>query len=141
MLHGFRFFPGLSVHWLLFGASGRRTRPAGGGMLQHYTQCGGEPRTTVKTIANTYHILGAARHAHNVHYRCATQQTAFVAIVVCAKNKENLSMQGQINVVFVRSRYPFKFYFAKYATSEAVILWINCGTHLLNAVAGATAYR
>lgn len=99
MLHGFRFFPGLSVHWLLFGASGRRTRPAGGGMLQHYTQCGGEPRTTVKTIANTYHILGAALHAHNVHYRCAAQETAFAAIVVCAKNK--------FTCVFKRALHPF----------------------------------
>ena len=70
-LDAYRQEAGLSVHWVLVGPSGRRTRPPGGGVLQHYTQCAGEGRHMVKTIANTFYLANVASHPHNLEFRCA----------------------------------------------------------------------
>ena len=70
-LDAYRQYPGLSVHWVLVGPSGRHTRPATGGVLRHYPQCAGTGHAIVKTIANTYFLTNVASHPHNVEFRCA----------------------------------------------------------------------
>jgi hypothetical protein len=61
---------GLAMHWIWMGPSGQKTRPAGGGVLQHYTMCDPEPAAKIKTIANTWFLDGTAVHPHNHEYRC-----------------------------------------------------------------------
>jgi hypothetical protein len=76
LLRDFRYFPGLSVHWVMFGSNGLLKRPEGGGMLQHYTTCGVDPFDAVKTIANTYYVQHVLRQPHNFRYRCAAPRPA-----------------------------------------------------------------
>lgn len=74
LLDRFKFFPGLSVSWVYFGPNGREERPAGGGVLRHYTRCEGGPDSkvgTLKTIGNTFFIAGLPLHnPHNMFFRC-----------------------------------------------------------------------
>ena len=70
-LDAYRQYPGLSVHWVLVGPSGRRNRPATGGVLRHYPQCAGTGHAIVKTIANTYFLANVAAHPHNFEFRHA----------------------------------------------------------------------
>lgn len=71
LLREYRFFPGLSVHWVMFGSNGHQARPQGGGMLQHYTTCENTAFGAVKTIVNTYHVQHVLRQPHNFRYKCA----------------------------------------------------------------------
>eukprot|EP00892_Ulva_mutabilis_P000949 jgi/Ulvmu1/10855/UM007_0029.1 len=68
-LDEYKQYPGLSVHWVLVGPSGRRNRPESGGVLRHYTQCAGKARRMVKTIANTFFLTNIATHPHNFEFR------------------------------------------------------------------------
>ena len=47
-LDGYKHDGGLAVHMVLVGPSGRETRPATGGVLPYYSQCGSEPERMVK---------------------------------------------------------------------------------------------
>lgn len=69
-LDAYRHEVGLSVHWVLVGPSGRRTRPEAGGVLRHYRRCAGEGRHMVKTVANTFYLSNVASHPHNFEFRC-----------------------------------------------------------------------
>lgn len=70
LLDTFKMFPGLSVHWVMVGPSSRETRPAEGGVLQHYAMCEGTASSGTKIIANTYYIEQATGHPHNIEFRC-----------------------------------------------------------------------
>ena len=70
LLHDYRLFPGLVVHWILFGSAGRITRPHNGGMMQHYMMCNPEPRETFKTIANMFYADRVDTTPHNLSFRC-----------------------------------------------------------------------
>eukprot|EP00892_Ulva_mutabilis_P000947 jgi/Ulvmu1/10853/UM007_0027.1 len=72
-LDAYKQYPGLSVHWVLVGPSGRRKRPASGGVLRHYPQCTGKGRHMVKTIANTFFLTNIATHPHNFEFRAGMQ--------------------------------------------------------------------
>jgi hypothetical protein len=69
LLEDYREFAGLSVHWVVVGSDGRETRPTTGGVLQSYSQCAGQGRHIVKTIANTYFLRNVATHPHNFEFR------------------------------------------------------------------------
>lgn len=66
-------FPGLGVHWVVFGPSERARRPREGGVLRHYTQCRPEAATHIKTIVNTFFVERTTVHPHNFEYRCAPE--------------------------------------------------------------------
>eukprot|EP00892_Ulva_mutabilis_P000948 jgi/Ulvmu1/10854/UM007_0028.1 len=68
-LDAYKQYPGLSVHWVLVGPSGRHTRPPAGGVLQHYLQCAGTGNYVIKTIANTFFLANIATHPHNFEFR------------------------------------------------------------------------
>jgi hypothetical protein len=54
------------------GPSGPEVRPEEGGALRHYRQCNPRPNRHVKTIINTYFVVGTTAHPHNFVTRCAT---------------------------------------------------------------------
>ena len=80
VLDEFKYFPGLGVHWVMFGPSGRESRPEGGGVLRHYTSCYQAPDKWVKTIVNTFYVTGAAIHPHGSEFRCALHAGGCVAL-------------------------------------------------------------
>eukprot|EP00892_Ulva_mutabilis_P012232 jgi/Ulvmu1/9381/UM051_0008.1 len=69
MLNNFKLLPGLAVHLLSVGSSGRSKRPWRGGVLRLYKQCNPRASPTVKTIANTYFLANIAPHPHNMEFR------------------------------------------------------------------------
>ena len=71
VLDKYKFFPGLGLHWVIMGPSGRETRPDKGGVLEHYKRCNKDPAQTVKMVANTFYIAHVATHPHNFEYWCA----------------------------------------------------------------------
>jgi hypothetical protein len=70
-LDRYKYSPGLAVHWIFVGPSGRKKRPTAGGVLRAYDQCSPKARSIFKTIANAYFISGVSDHPHNFWYRCA----------------------------------------------------------------------
>ena len=70
LLNDFKMFPGLAVHWVVFGPNNRKRRPSQGGVLRHYTRCRPEAATHVKTIVNTFFVERTTIHPHNFEYRC-----------------------------------------------------------------------
>lgn len=80
VLDEFRMFPGLSVHWILFGPSGRADRPATGGVLRHYTRCRKSSNLNVKTIANSFFVANIGTHPHGVKYRCDAARVGRLAM-------------------------------------------------------------
>ena len=75
VLDEYKYFPGLAVHWVMFGPDGREKRPEGGGVLRHYKSCKPSPETWIKTIVNSYYVAGAADHPHGSEFWCATWWT------------------------------------------------------------------
>lgn len=75
-LDEYKFFPGLAVHWILFGPSGRETRPQAGGVLEHYKRCRPTPSGHIKIIANTFYVSDVTAHPHNMHFRCSLTVSA-----------------------------------------------------------------
>lgn len=73
LLDDYKEYAGLSVHWVIVGSGGRKTRPAQGGVLQSYRTCAGEGRHIVKTIANTYFLKNVEIHPHNFEFRDGMQ--------------------------------------------------------------------
>jgi hypothetical protein len=71
LLDGHRMSAAVAMHWVMFGSSGRKKRPAEGGVLARYTKCNAMPIKTVKVIVNTWFVLRDAGHPHNFYYRCA----------------------------------------------------------------------
>lgn len=71
LLNDYKWFAGLSVHWVMVGPSGRVQRPAAGGVLRHYSSCNKAPNVSVKTIANSYYVSGIKNHPHTFEFRCA----------------------------------------------------------------------
>lgn len=71
VLNKYKFLPGLAVHLLNMGSSGRSKRPQRGGVLRLYRQCNPHASPTIKTIANTYFLANIAPHSHNLEFRCA----------------------------------------------------------------------
>jgi hypothetical protein len=69
-LDRYRHTAAVVMHWIMVGPSGKETRPVGGGVLRHYTQCITRIDERFKTVANTYWIDGVGRHPHNMWYRC-----------------------------------------------------------------------
>ena len=76
VLHDYKHFPGLGVHWIMVGPSGHRTRPRGGGVLRHYTHCHTTPTMTLKMIVNTFYVAHAAGHPHSLEFMCASARRA-----------------------------------------------------------------
>eukprot|EP00892_Ulva_mutabilis_P011470 jgi/Ulvmu1/8696/UM047_0036.1 len=68
-LRAYRAYPGLAVHWVLVGPSGRDARPAAGGVLRHYAQCGGRGDQGIKMIVNTAFVANICPHPHNFEFR------------------------------------------------------------------------
>lgn len=71
LLDGYKFFPGLVVHWVFVGPSGHDTRPPSGGVLRSYDHCTGAPDEVFKTIVNSFYVSNIARHTHGFEFRCA----------------------------------------------------------------------
>lgn len=71
LLDDYKFFAGLAVHWVFVGPSGRRSRPAAGGVLRSYRHCSGVADAAIKTIANSFYVANIARHPHSVEFQCA----------------------------------------------------------------------
>ena len=71
-LDEYKHFPGLGVHWVMFGPGGHTTRPEGGGVLRHYSRCEQKPHGHIKMIVNTFYVArNAEEHPHNFEFRCA----------------------------------------------------------------------
>ena len=70
LLDEYKHTAALAVNWIWVGPSGRKTRPPGGGVLQHYNQCVPDADKHIKSIVNTFYLDGVAVHPHNFHYRC-----------------------------------------------------------------------
>lgn len=68
-LDAYKHEVGIAVHWVWVGPSGRRRRPASGGVLPYYTLCSDQPSTHLKTIANMWFIEGMDVHPHNFRFR------------------------------------------------------------------------
>eukprot|EP00892_Ulva_mutabilis_P007298 jgi/Ulvmu1/4940/UM205_0002.1 len=68
-LRAYAAYPGLVVHWVFFGPSGRKTRPRSGGVLRSYTKCTGRGTRGLKTIVNTLFVANIAPHPHNFEFR------------------------------------------------------------------------
>jgi hypothetical protein len=69
LLDDYKFFGGLSVHWLLVGSSGRERRPESGGVLRYYNRCEAQGSPVTKIIANTFFVKNRAGHPHNMFFR------------------------------------------------------------------------
>jgi hypothetical protein len=69
VLDDYKYFPGLSVHWVMVGPSDRESRPQGGGVLQAYDRCEGSAFHGTKIIANTYYAAHVTGHPHNLEFR------------------------------------------------------------------------
>ena len=80
LLSEYNDYPGLSVNWIMFGASGRQERPPGGGALRWYSQCTPKPNPHIKTIVNTNHVEPAQRwpHPHNMYYKYGASNLALL---------------------------------------------------------------
>lgn len=70
MLDEYKAFPGLALHWIFLGSSGRETRPQAGGVLRHYTHCNTQPHIMIKLIANAYYVRNFVGHPHNPLFWC-----------------------------------------------------------------------
>lgn len=75
LLDDYRGYPGVSVHWIIFGSGEREKRPVEGGVLRWYLQCRQQPERFIKTIASSYHLLSFDLHPHNFFYRCGFLQS------------------------------------------------------------------
>jgi hypothetical protein len=71
LLNDYKLHAGLSIGWVMFGPSGRKTRPSKGGALKDYYKCYVPQQGEFKTIANSYFLKGLTIHPHNFVYRCA----------------------------------------------------------------------
>lgn len=83
VLDEYKQFPGLGVHWVMFGPSDRRTRPKGGGVLRHYTRCMKKPHLHVKMIVNTFYVAHIAAHPHNFEFRREPASTCLICLTIC----------------------------------------------------------
>lgn len=83
-LHNFRYSPGLAMHQIEMGSSGRAKRPHRGGVLRIYRQCDPHPTVMIKTIANTYFLANIAPHPHNMEFRCAACDPLITIVPNCS---------------------------------------------------------
>lgn len=101
LLDDFKLFPGLSVHWVMVGPSGRDERTVDGGVLRHYDRCAGQASQGTKIIANTYFLRRTASHPHNLEFRCVSSQA--VHTIACPVSHATSEM---VLAFFWRSRRP-----------------------------------
>jgi hypothetical protein len=78
-MDGYKYFSGLSVHWVIVGPSGRDVRPASGGVLRHYQVCANQANQGTKIIANTYYVSAITAHPHNMRFRCVMPSLSSVS--------------------------------------------------------------
>jgi hypothetical protein len=76
LLNDYKLHAGLSISWVMFGPSGRETRPSKGGVLKDYDKCYLPQLGQFKTIANSYFLEGLTIHPHNFVFRCALHDSA-----------------------------------------------------------------
>lgn len=70
LLEDYKDYPALAVNWIMFGSSGRQTRPVEGGMLRWYMQCRTVPEPHIKVIANSKEVENVlSPHPHNIYYK------------------------------------------------------------------------
>jgi hypothetical protein len=85
LLNEYKLHAGLSISWVLFGPSGRETRPSEGGVLKDYEKCYVPRQVAIKTIVNSHFLEGVTVHPHNFMYRCAFDDTAHCEAATSAR--------------------------------------------------------
>ena len=80
-LDRYKGFPGLVMHWVLMGPSGRETRSQTGGVIRDYTWCRQHPAGIVKSITNTFYLANVAGNPHTFEYRCVRPWRCKVCIL------------------------------------------------------------
>ncbi len=67
VLRRYEAFPGVAVHWVMFGSSGHRARPEGL-VISNYRACEGKPQNTFKSIVNP-RCFKAPKSMHYCRYK------------------------------------------------------------------------
>ena len=89
-LRPFRGTAALAMQWVLFGTGGVVERPAGGGMLHHFTRCSGELSKWTKCLVSNHHaprrqLLIGDKTIHPCSVTCApSPPSALLHACVCS---------------------------------------------------------
>ena len=93
LLEEYKDYPALAVNWIMFGSSGRQTRPPEGGMLRWYVQCRATPEPHIKVIVNSKQVQTVqSPHPHNIYYKCDLP----VALSMCLQHRTKVVALPQL---------------------------------------------